>query len=223
MAVTGDDAAQRDRIISHMNQQHSRELTFYLRHYQGLSIAQAAGASLRDVTLKEMRIRAQGTDYTIPFNPPLSSWSEVRGRVVAMDATARAGLGISDILMDRYYGPGFFDKCLMGLVVFYFFCLFSLPWFVPGTRAWKFVSTYLPFTPEFWRWEIKFVFWPTQIVHLAENFYLDYSRLGKHGIDRWSPVWWQWIVSNYFEGIMAYRRFDRVIAAKRAEKEAKKD
>ncbi|KAG5953782.1 hypothetical protein E4U53_002638 [Claviceps sorghi] len=221
-AIVGGDEAIRERTITHMNHLHTRELTHYLRHYCRVTKRQSAGASLRDLTLQGMRIRAAGADHVVDFNPPLPSWDHVRPRLIEMDAVARQGLGISDIQMDRYHLPGSADLAVMLAVGFYFLSVASLPYITPGSPLWRLLSAYFPGGPEMFRWQVKMLLLPVIGIHTAEPLYLDLSRLQKHAVDRWSAQWWMWMVSCFFEGVMAFRRFDRVIAKKKVEKEAKK-
>lgn len=222
MASPSGDTAVQDRILTHMNTSHSRELTHYLRHYCGLTSRQAQGASLRDITLQGMRIRAGGADYVVHFKPALPSWNDARPRVVEMDTIAREGLGISDIYMTSYHGPAFADAVVMAAVSFYFISFLSLPWVVPGSPIWDILTAYFPGGPELFHWLVKAIFLPVVGIHLIEPMYLDRTRLQKHGVDRWSGQWWMWMVSCFFEGLMVFKRFDGVIAKKRAQKEAKK-
>ncbi|KAG5981331.1 hypothetical protein E4U55_003060 [Claviceps digitariae] len=221
MAAKTGDEAMRDRIITHMNQLHTRELTHYLRHYCGLTKRQSARPFLCDITLQGMRIRAADTDHIVPFDPPLPSWNHVRPRVVEMDTLARQGLGLSDIPMDKYHPPGPADLAVMLSVAFYFLSVASLPWIAPGSPLWRLLAAYFPGGPDTFRWLVKALILPVVGIHTLEPLYLDLSRLQKHGVDRWSVQWWMWIVSCVFEGVMAFKRFDRVIARKRAEKQAK--
>ncbi|KHN95833.1 uncharacterized protein MAM_06195 [Metarhizium album ARSEF 1941] len=221
-ALTPADQGLQERILSHMNTSHTRELTHYLRHYCGLTPSQARGASLRDVTLQGMRIRAGGADYVVHFKPALQSWSDVRPRIIEMDAIARESLGISGIYMARYHAPGFGDAIVLATVVFYFASFLALPWIVPGSLVWDILAAYFPGGPETFAWAVKLIFYPVLAIHLLEPIVLDVTRLQKHGVDRWSGLWWMWMVSCFFEGLLVFRRFDRAIAEKRAEKEAKK-
>ncbi|OAA34946.1 hypothetical protein NOR_08186 [Metarhizium rileyi] len=218
---TADDGL-RDRILSHMNSSHTRELIHYLRHYCGLTPSQAQGASMRDITLQGMRIRAGGADYVVHFKPALQSWSEVRPRVIEMDTIARESLGVSDIYMTSYQAPRLADVLVMAAVSFYFASFFALPWVVPGSPTWGVLTSYFPGGPEMFHWIVKLIFYPVVSIHLIEPIILDRTRLQKHGVDRWSGQWWMWMVSCFFEGLMAFRRFDSVVAKKRAQKEAKK-
>ena len=220
--MADDNVAVQDRILSHMNQSHQRELTHYLRHYCGLSRRQAAGASLRDITFQGMRIRAGGADHVVHFQPPLQSWNEARPRVVEMDVVARRSLGISDVYMTTYLPPRPYDAVVMAAVSFYFVCVASLPWIVPRSPAWDVLTAVFPGGPDLFTWLVRTILFPVIGIHLAECFYLDRSRLQRHGVDRWSGLWWTWILSCFLEGFAAFKRFDSEIAKKRAQKEGKK-
>ena len=222
-SVPAAEQEQRDRIMSHMNRSHTRELTHYLRHYCSLSRRETRGASLRDITLQAMRIRAQGTDYVVHFHPPLASWSDVRPRVVDMDATARKALGISDIYVTKYAMPcGPLELAFFVGVCSYFACLASLPFITPGSGAWSLLQSQWPGGAAGFRWVIKAMALPVVGIHLVEPFILHRSRLSKHGVDAGTPVWWMWVTGCFLEGFTTFSRFDRVVAEKRAQKESKK-
>jgi len=42
---------------------------------------------------------------------------------------------------------------------------------------------------------------------------MDRTRLRVHGVTRWTGLWAKWMVSGFFEGYMAYMRFDGIVAA----------
>ncbi|EHK16752.1 uncharacterized protein TRIVIDRAFT_184116 [Trichoderma virens Gv29-8] len=211
------------RIITHMNTQHSRELSHYLRHYVGLS-ARAATASpaIQDMSLTGMAIKTLNGTYDVPFSPPLSSWAEARPRVIAMDVTAREALGISDIYLTEYAWPRGFDWVPLGGVVFYYICCVGLPWVVPGSGIWDTLEVVFPGGPEWFLWIVRTIFWIVFGIHVVEVFLLDRWRLQKHGVPRFSRVWWAWTSNIFFEGVTTWNRLDSIIAAKRAEKEGKK-
>lgn len=215
------------RIITHMNTQHTRELSHYLRHYAGLS-ARAASSSpaITDMSLAGMTITTGSgsgrSTYAVPFSPPLSSWADARPRVIAMDVAAREALGLSDVYITEYATPRGFDYVPFLGVVFYFVCATGLPWVVPGSLPWAVLETVFPGGPEWFRWTVKTIFWPVMGIHIAEAVWVDQSRLQKHGVARWSWLWWAWTSGIFFEGVTAWGRLDRMIAEKTAEKEAKK-
>lgn len=211
------------RIITHMNTQHSRELSHYLRHYVGLSARAAiASPAIQDMSLTSMTIKTTRGTYNVPFSPPLSSWADARPRVVAMDATAREALGISDIYITEYAAPDPFDYVTLTGILFFYFCYFTLPWVVPGSASWELLERVFPGGPSWFRWIVNGIIIPVVGIHVIEMFFFDKWRLQKHGVVRFSFVWWAWILAIYFEGMPSWYRMDRVIAKKRAEKEDKK-
>ncbi|KAL7799750.1 hypothetical protein V8C37DRAFT_365333 [Trichoderma ceciliae] len=211
------------RIITHMNTQHSRELSHYLRHYLRLSPrAAAASPAITDMDLASMTIKTNHGTYNVPFSPPLSSWAEARPRVIAMDVDARKALGISDIYITEYAMPRGFDYVPLVGVVFYFICATGLPWIVPGSAPWEVLKVVFPGGPEWFRWTVRMIFWPVVGIHLVEAVLFDRWRLQKHGVVRWSCVWWMWESAIFFEGLTSWKRLDGVVTEKKAEKEAKK-
>ncbi|POR37947.1 Uncharacterized protein TPAR_01854 [Tolypocladium paradoxum] len=220
-SIAAADEERRNRIISHMNQSHTRELAHYLRHFAGASRRAASSPSLRDVTLQGMRIRAGGTDYAVPFTPPLDAWSDVKARIIEMDATARRGLGISDVYITEYVPPQGFDLVVFGAVLLYFSSVASLPWIVPGSGLWKTLTAVFPGGPEWFRWSARVLFFPVVAIHSTEAFLFD-RKLQRHGVDRWSGLWWLWVSTCFVEGVCSFRRTNKMIAQKRAQKEGKK-
>ncbi|KAH0499094.1 hypothetical protein TgHK011_006310 [Trichoderma gracile] len=212
------------RIITHMNTQHTRELSHYLRHYAGLSArAAAASPAIQDMDLSKMTIKTRGGGtYDVPFSPPLSSWAEARPRVIAMDATAREALGISDVYLTEYAFPRGFDWVPLIGVCFYYVCAAGLPWVVPGSAVWDVLKQVFPGGPEWFRWVVKTIFGIVLAIHLVEVYLLDKWRLQKYGVARFSGLWWAWASNIFVEGITTWKRLDRIIAEKRAQKEQKK-
>lgn len=222
-AISVADKDRRDRIITHMNRDHARELSHFLRHYADVPEDLARSSpSVEDVTLRGMLIRAGGFDYAVSFSPPLAEWSEIRPRFVEMDAVARSAMGISDIYIASYAPPEGFDCVVFAAVAFYFCCVASLPWVVPDTRLWGILSTVFPGGPDWFRWIVETIFFPVLGIHVAEVLILDRTRMQRHGVPRWSNVWWLWMSSCFFEGLPAFRRIDRIVAQKREQKDAKK-
>ncbi|RCI11703.1 hypothetical protein L249_7171 [Ophiocordyceps polyrhachis-furcata BCC 54312] len=215
------DEEVRDRIVRHMNQAHTRELSHLVRHFAATTTSEAKDPSLRDLTLQGMRVRAGGNDFAIPFSPALGDWSEARARIIAMDDTARRSLGISDIYITQYAPPRGFDRVIVAFVFFYVACVATLPYVVPGSASWAVVNTIFPGGAATYTWLVRFIRLPVFAVHALETAYLD-RRLRRHGVDRWSGLWWMWALDCFVEGFFAIRRFDAVVAEKRASKEAKK-
>lgn len=219
---TFDEAAQA-RIANHMNKQHKRELSHYLRHYADLSTRAASSPELVEISLTGMTITAGGSGgakFRIPFEPPLTSPAEVRGRVVAMDAEARVALGIRDVYVTTYTSPRGLDIVVFGGVAFYFLSYLALPCLLPGTPIWSALAAVYPGGPLAFRWLITTLFWPVLGIHVFEVWWMHRSRLLPHGVDAGSRLWWAWVASTFFEGVCAFRRIDSMIAEKRKEKAA---
>lgn len=213
--------AAKTRIISHMNKGHTRELSHYLRHYVGLSPGAASSPTMRDVGLDGMVITANGKDYSIPFAPRLSGWAEAKTRIIEMDAIARDHLGISDLYISEYAGPAGSDFIVIFGVVTVTLLTAASPWIVPGSHAWVVLDAYIPGgAPRFVTF-IKAIFGFMFGVHLVEGYFFD-RKLQRHGVDRWSKLWWTWEHGCFWEGMFCVQRLDRLVAAKAAEKEGKK-
>ncbi|GKT47138.1 uncharacterized protein ColSpa_07319 [Colletotrichum spaethianum] len=222
-ASTGAAAAApspRDRIMAHMNQDHKRELSLYLRHYAGLGRSAATAPWLKDVTLEAMTIAAGGLggkEYRVAFDPPLKSWADMRPAVVEMARASRQALGDSDITVQHFAPPQGFDVVVFGAVSFYFVCWLTLGFVLPGTPIWSFLHSVFPGGPRFYRWLVKSIFLPVLGIHLAECYWFHRTRLQKHGIEFGTGLWWTWIGSLFFEGLCGFRRFDAIVVAKKKE------
>ncbi|OAA79248.1 hypothetical protein LEL_02734 [Akanthomyces lecanii RCEF 1005] len=222
MAAVDDDEARKDRIISHMNRDHTREMSNFLRHYNSLSKRQAARPSMRDVSLDTMHIRAGGFNHAVPFVPPLRGWDDIRPRLAEMDAVARRDLGVSDITVATYVAPRPADWIVFCAVTFYFVSAASLPWLVHGTTAWSLLNGGFPGGAPMFRWLVKVLFVPVLGIHVTECYLLDRLRLSRHGVERFTGIWLLWEVSCFLEGLMTWRRFDELVAEKQKQKDAKK-
>ncbi|WQF81937.1 Putative hem oxygenase HugZ-like superfamily [Colletotrichum destructivum] len=214
----------RDRIIAHMNSDHQRELSLYLRHYAGLGHSAAATPWLKDVTLEGMNIAAGGLggkEYHVAFDPALDSWADVRPAVVEMARVSRRALGLSDVAVTHFAPPQGFDVVVFGSVAFYFVCWLTLGFVLPGTPIWSFLQAVFPGGPRCYRWLVKAIFLPVLAIHLTECYWFHRTRLQRHGIEAGTGLWWTWIGSLFFEGVCGFMRFDAIVAAKKKENEGK--
>ncbi|KAJ3476521.1 hypothetical protein NLG97_g9105 [Lecanicillium saksenae] len=203
MATTSENEARKDRIISHMNRDHTREMTNYLRHYNSLTKRQATNPSLRDISLDTMHIRAGGFNHE-------------------MDAVSRKSLGISDITVTTYLPPRGADWLVLFGVTFYFVSAAYLPWLVPGSTAWTILDKGFPGGAAMFRWLVKILFVPVLGIHVVECYLLDSLRLSRHNVDRFTLTWLMWQASCFLEGLPSWRRFDAHVAEKQKQKDAKK-
>ncbi|KAI5462173.1 hypothetical protein BGZ63DRAFT_383163 [Mariannaea sp. PMI_226] len=219
--MAAQESANKHRIILHMNKDHTRELSYYLRHYARASTGAASSPKLYDIDFNGMQITASGGDYTIPFEPPLTSWAEVRGRVVEMANTARDALGLSDIVITTYTPPEGFGLVVVSSVLFYFLCAATLPWVGPESPVWPYLQAYFPGGPERYQWVVNVIFWPVIGIHVFECTIFE-GKLKKHGVQRFTAVWFAWQLTTFVEGYTSFKRLDSVVA-EIEEKKAKKN
>lgn len=110
MSSATTDAIAKQRIISHMNADHSSSLSDYLQFYARLQEPLAATAELVDISLTKMTITTKssptGTTTTyIPIRPAMETFDDARVRLVDMAMEAMAGLGKSPYVVDFYVPP----------------------------------------------------------------------------------------------------------------------
>ncbi|KKF95576.1 hypothetical protein CFO_g2085 [Ceratocystis platani] len=141
--ATPTDSDIKTRIITHMNHDHARELTHYLRAFSGLSAhAARSKPTLADVSLDQLTLTTATAGggletHTIPLSPPLANLGEMRTRLIEMDVTAREQLGgISDISMSGCYkAPRGFDAVVFFLVATYYMQWAALDWVAAAHAA----------------------------------------------------------------------------------------
>lgn len=210
------NAAARDRVITHMNKDHAPELSRYLRHYASLPSRAASGPVLTGLTLENMTIRtADGKSHVVRLDPPMRSYADSRRRAVEMDAAAREGLGLGDVEVDEYAPPRGLDLFIGAFAVSYLGCYLALPWQVPGSALRSFWDAVVPGGAAMQEWAVRKIFLPLLGIHLAEIVLLDRTRLAKYGVERGSGVWWKWAASCLLEGFPSFGRFDRMVREKR--------
>jgi len=200
------------RIITHMNTDHQDSLIRYLSHYAHLSSFSARNARLVSITFSHMIIlSSSSTPHTIPINPPLESWAEVRPRVVQMDAECTAALGRSSVTVKSYKPPRGFMTVVMVACALTFAAFCRRVNFVPGSLLYTALLRNVPRFADFC-WTIQpLVIYPMALLHAAEATYMARSRLEKHTVRWGSRVWWTWVGSAFLEGWGSIVRFDEVV------------
>lgn len=96
----------------------------------------------------------------------------------------------------------------------------SAPWITPGTEVWGLLNQHVPGGAERVVWVARTVVPLIVGAHLLEAIVFDILRLQRHGVPRFSALWWKWEISTFLEGMAVWKRVGKVIAA--AEKEAKR-
>lgn len=210
--VAAADTSPKERIIAHMNKDHQDSLIRYLEYFCHLSSFSARHARLSDITFDHLVISTYaGSSHIIPIHPSMTSWSEARPRVVAMDAEAVAGLDRSNITVKKYTRPtgymlGVFCLVLLNLIIFP-----RRQNFLPGSLLYDNLWVYVPGFAWFCLRMRPLVLFLIFTIHPAEAIHLHRSRLRKHTVPTFSVLWWKWILSNVIEGFPAFVRFDRIV------------
>lgn len=217
-----DTEAQR-RIISHMNRDHQDSLARFLEHFAHVSTYSARKARLTDITLDNLTIiSSDGSSYVIPLDPPLNYWPEARERMVAMDQEALRGLERSNIAVKEYRRPRGFLAVVFVASATTFGCFSQRSNFLPGSFLYDYILQHVPSFARFCYNIQPYVLYPMLAIHLSEAVWMERTRLRKFNVPRFSKLWWQWLLSNFTEGVGAFKRFDRIVHEEITKKETKK-
>lgn len=226
-AAADIDPVTRSRTIAHMNKDHTEDMSAILQHYSRLSAAEAAGAEMLGLDLTTMTIRSASGEHAVPVTPPMDTWNDRRARLVDMTIEARKALGLEVVEEPghapppaagiHFYPPRGADWfSFTGLTLYYVSALLVYCGQVtPGSAVWQFLDLVrFPYGPVGYIWLVKKILLLVLGIHAVECFWLDRSRLTPGGLRRGSMVWWLWIGAGFFEGLPAYRRWDRLVKGK---------
>lgn len=149
----------------------------------------------------------------------MTSWADARGKLVALDATATAGLNRSKITVKKYVKPTGFMAVIHFLVVSTFAVFCRPANFEPGSWIYDYVWVYIPGFARSRHWMqlllLSFMFG----VHGAEALWMIKSRLRKHTVPTFSKLWCAWVLSCFFEGAGSFVRFDKIVEEETRRKE----
>jgi len=221
MAASTQEAVQR-RIITHMNDDHQESIVFYLRNYAKLPPAQATSGKLETITEKGMAISyssATGSAETfVEFDPPLSSLSEARPRLIAMLQDSMRSQGVSPIRIKRFAYPSLagYISIIGASIGFYSFA-------APGALAPDSVLTRYALLGN-----LKVAAWLTAwrlpllafmiAIHLSEagaQYYFAWKhcprKVGLLGLETLGIVGWIWVVFAFIEGFPCINRFKALV------------
>jgi hypothetical protein len=231
--------AMKARIITHMNADHASSLSLFARHYCKLPARQSSTAKLTDIELTHLIIstsspfnnyatnRTTARNY-IALTPPMSSFSEARERMVAMQNEALAGLGLSDITVTYYQPPQSpLHIFVFAIALWSWISFCHRPNLLPTAPVrqiytfWSF-GGYWPALASFAHLVQPLTITAMLIIHISEAIYLARTRLRKHQLQTGSVVWGSWVLSNLIEGVGAFQRFDAIVRDKEEEKKRKK-
>lgn len=218
----GDAEAQR-RIISHMNKDHKDSIGRFLEHFAHISSYSARNAKLTEITLNSLTITSsKGSQHVIPLHLSLNYWAEARERMVAMDQEALRGLKRSNVTVKEYRRPRGFLALVFVAAATTFVCFSRRSNFLPGSSLYDHVLQHVPRFAKFCYDVQPFVLYPMLAIHLSEALWMERTRLEKFNVPRFSKLWWQWLLSNFIEGVGAFKRFDRIVEEEVTKKELRK-
>ncbi|EKG10996.1 protein of unknown function DUF2470 [Macrophomina phaseolina MS6] len=220
-APAAQEAAAKQRVISHMNADHQDSIVRYAEHYCKLSSFAARKARLADITLGSMCVEAAGKKYTIPLEPPMQSWREARERLVQMDKDALAGLGRSDITVKQYTRPRGAHAVVFTVCALTYVLVSRRANAQPGSFIYDHVLSYSPGFASFVAQVQPLVLAFLVGIHALETAILA-RRLQRHNVSAFSRLWWQWIASCLIEGFGSLERFGALVQQGRHEKEKQK-
>lgn len=235
------DPASLSKTIAHMNKDHSDDMSAILQHQAHLSAPEAADAEMLGLDLTTITIRSASGVHAVPVTPPMDHWDDRRARLAEMTESARKALvhdggeqqepghvaapgaaaaaadGTTPAAKIQFYPPRGSDWLSFGgLALYYFSAALVYGGFVtPGSEAWRFLDLVgFPYGPVGFIWLVRQIIGLVLGIHALEAFWLDRSRLAPGGLRRGSGVWWLWIGAAFFEGLPAYRRWDRHVKGK---------
>lgn len=220
-----EEQAQQQRIITHMNKNHRDSLSLFLQVYCKVPYKQAQLAQMEEFGLSGMTLSTafspnnskSRTTFFIPFDTPLNGYNEARHKVVEMHKACLHHLDLSDITIREYRAPRGFGAVVFTTCLLTFITFSRRAHFQPGSEFYARVFQYLPASFVTFCYTIQ----PLLIslmaaIHLAEAVHLAYYRLRRHNIRFGSGLWLAWFVNDFVEGVTTLRRFDALVAEKRA-------
>lgn len=219
---------RQQQICAHMNADHRETLGFFLQVYCLVSANEAESAELEEIRLSGMTITttnsicppttSQKTHYFVPFEPELSSISEVRQQVVKMHYHSLKALGRSDITITEYRPPRGFPAVIFTACILTFAAFSRRANFLEGSGLYSLVLRHVPGFAVFC-YTIQPLLMTLMVgIHLSEAIYLWLYRLRPHNIAFGSRLWFCWFVNDFLEGYTALMRFDALVAEERAKK-----
>ncbi|KAK5131484.1 hypothetical protein LTR08_000878 [Meristemomyces frigidus] len=213
------DNAARKRIITHMNDDHHDSVVRYLQHYSKLPSWQAYDGRIADVSLNGLTLACRGRSYRIPLDPPMSSYREARERVVELDKEALAGLGQSDITVKEFLPPTGLWALPFAVISAAFIGFSQRWWFEQGAIVEQLLGAgFAKFSWIVQPYIIAFMLF----MHTSEMAYFMRNKLGKHGVNPRTSLFWKWTATTFVEGYFGFMRFNGLVDQKVAEKAKQK-
>lgn len=149
----------------------------------------------------------------------MASWADARGKIVALDAAATAGLKRSNITVKKYAKPTGLMAAIF-VVVVWTYVAFSRPAnFEPGSWLYDYIWVYIPGFAQSRHMMQPLLLFLMFGIHGGEVVWMINSRLRKHTVPTFSRLWWTWMLSCFLEGAGAFVRFDKIVEEETRRKE----
>jgi hypothetical protein len=161
-----------------------------------------------------MHIGSGARQWQIPFDPPLSAWTEARERLIQMDRDAAQSLDRSDITVKEYRAPkGFHAVVFAGCLIGYWAFSMRSNW-EPGSILHDRVFWFKPTLAEFIGKHHLLALAIMLALHVFEATTMARIKLRRHSVSAFGLLWWTWVLSTFIEGLGAFQRYP-VLTAKR--------
>lgn len=213
----------KDFIIKHMNADHQDSLVLYLQAYCHVSAGDAKSARLEDISLSDLVISADGVRYSVPFDPPMKSFSDTRSRVVAMYKDSLQRLGLSEFAIKEYRAPQGFQIVIFVTCLATYIGFVQRSNFLPGSIVYE--SLGLEKVPVFTQfcYDIQPLLFPAMVgIHVLESGLLAFLRLRPHRVPLFSGLWFAWMASTFIEGFGAFQRIKGMVKEEETKRENRK-
>ncbi|KAF3491701.1 uncharacterized protein GIQ15_01218 [Arthroderma uncinatum] len=129
----------------------------------------------------------------------------------------RNNVNASAITVTEYTMPSPLDWFQIVFILALYGSGVASAWITPGDNAWNLLTQYFPGGPEWGLWFIRTLVSLVALAHALEVVLFDQWRMQKHGVRRWSTLWWMWEISCFVEGVRTWNRIDKAIADKKKE------
>jgi hypothetical protein len=146
--------------------------------------------------------------HTLPLEPPLTSLSEARTRLIEIDQESRAALGRSTLTIDTYAPPATpFHIFVFALCLSTFIMLSRDAFVSPGGWAYEAFLKRISGLAEFTQWARVTILGLMVVIHSTEAYFMA-GRCKKYGVGIGTGAWWLWEISTFIEGFGAFQRYE---------------
>lgn len=215
----------KDFIIKHMNADHGASLEIFLQAFNDVSRGDAHGAQMEDLGLGNLIIRANGTRYSVPIDPPMKDFTETRSRMVTLHKDSLQKLGRSDVMLTKYIPPhGFLQILVFGLCLFTYVSCFRRSNLLPGSFVYEYLG--YKYVPDFayFVYTIQPLLLSLMVaIHIFECTLLTFTKLKPHGVPVFSGLWFVWTASCFIEGAGAFQRIGQFAKEEQAKRGGKSE